>query len=187
VLYNSLNLFTIIDMKFSSLLSLFGLIFLAACSTPPKPAVNTEPATQTNYGAAASAIITSAGKPEVVMYALGLHGTHYQWGGNSPQSGFDCSGFVRHVYKESSGMQLPRSSYEMSQVGNYVDSSQLQPGDLVFFNTLQRAFSHVGIYVGDNRFIHSPSAGKSVQISQMNDSYWKRRFEGARRMTTHLQ
>ncbi len=121
------------------------------------------------------------------MYALGLHGTHYQWGGNSPQSGFDCSGFVRHVYKESAGMLLPRSSYEMSRAGNPIDSAELQPGDLVFFNTLQRAYSHVGIYVGDNRFIHSPSAGKSVQISQMSDSYWKRRFEGARRMASAVQ
>lgn len=84
-------------------------------------------------------------------------------------------------------MLLPRSSYEMSQSGSTVDASQLQPGDLVFFNTLRRAFSHVGIYVGDNRFIHSPSAGKSVQISQMGDNYWKHRFEGARRMVSAVE
>ncbi len=145
------------------------------------------PVTQTTYGAAANLPASPAAKSDVVMYALGLHGTNYQWGGNTPQSGFDCSGFVRHVYKEAAGMLLPRSAYEMSQSGSYIDSSNLQPGDLVFFNTLQRAFSHVGIYVGDHRFIHSPSAGKSVQISQMGDNYWKLRFEGGRRIATAIQ
>jgi cell wall-associated NlpC family hydrolase len=184
LLYKSLNSFTIIHMKYSAYLAWFCIVLLSACSSAPKTVSSSTPATQTTYGAAANA---ASGKPEVVMYALGLHGTHYQWGGNTPQSGFDCSGFVRHVYKESAGMLLPRSSFEMSQAGNIVDGAELQPGDLVFFNTLQRAFSHVGIYVGDNRFIHSPSAGKSVQISQMGDSYWKRRFEGARRMVSAAQ
>jgi cell wall-associated NlpC family hydrolase len=184
LLYKSLNLFTIINMRYSAYIALFCVALLSACSSAPKTVSSSAPATQTIYGAAANA---TAGKPDVVMYALGLHGTQYQWGGNTPQSGFDCSGFVRHVYKESAGLLLPRSSYEMSQTGNIVDGTELQPGDLVFFNTLQRAFSHVGIYVGDNRFIHSPSAGKSVQISQMSDSYWKRRFEGARRMANNPQ
>jgi cell wall-associated NlpC family hydrolase len=184
LLYKLLNLFTIINMNRSACFALFSIALLSACSSAPKTVSSSAPASQKTYGAAAN---STAGKPEVVMYALGLHGTNYQWGGNSPQSGFDCSGFVRHVYKEAAGMLLPRSSFEMSQTGNYIDSSELQPGDLVFFNTLQRAFSHVGIYVGDNRFIHSPSAGKSVQISQMGDSYWKRRFEGARRIATAIQ
>jgi cell wall-associated NlpC family hydrolase len=183
-LYKPLNLFTIIDMKYPAYVALCCVALLSACSIAPKSVSNSPPATQTTYGTAANA---AAGKPEVVMFALGLHGTQYQWGGNTPQSGFDCSGFVRHVYKESAGFLLPRSSYEMSQVGSYVDGAELQPGDLVFFNTLQRAFSHVGIYVGDNRFIHSPSTGKSVQISQMGDNYWKRRFEGARRIASAAQ
>ncbi|MGB8338844.1 MAG: C40 family peptidase [Burkholderiales bacterium] len=160
---------------------------LSACVSSPKTVSSSATAAQTAYGAAANQTAPATGKPDVVMYALGLHGTHFQWGGNSPQGGFDCSGFVRHVYKEAAGMLLPRSSYEMSQSGSTVDASQLQPGDLVFFNTLRRAFSHVGIYVGDNRFIHSPSAGKSVQISQMGDNYWKHRFEGARRMVSAVE
>ncbi len=187
LLYKSLNLFTIIRMKYSSYLVAIFVALISACTAPPK-SVNTDvPATQTDYGVATKPIAPPAGKPDVVMYALGLHGTNYQYGGNTPQSGFDCSGFVRHVYKEAAGMLLPRSSFAMSQAGNSIDSAELQPGDLVFFNTLQRAFSHVGIYVGDNRFIHSPSAGKSVQISQMGDSYWKRRFEGARRIAVATQ
>lgn len=181
MLYKSLNFFTIINMKLPLTIIFASVFFFGACSTAPKTAGNNNAAaTQTIYGTAANGVAQE--KSAIVMYALGLHGTQYQWGGSTPQSGFDCSGFVRHVYKEAAGTLLPRSAYEMSQSGSTVGATQLQPGDLVFFNTLQRAFSHVGIYLGDNRFIHAPSAGKAVQISQMGDTYWKRRFEGARRL-----
>ncbi len=94
----------------------------------------------------------------------------------------DCSGLVRYVFKEAQGKDLPRTSAEISKLGESVDKQDLQPGDLVFFNTLRRAFSHVGIYLGDNKFIHAPSSGSAVRIDNMDLSYWRARFNGARRI-----
>ena len=116
------------------------------------------------------------------MYAMSLIGIKYRYGGSSIDSGFDCSGFVRHVFATAAATELPRSARDMSKVGDEVLLSNLAPGDLVFYNTLGRRFSHVGIYIGDGRFVHSPSKRKSVEIVNMNDNYWKRRFNGARRL-----
>ncbi len=113
---------------------------------------------------------------------MGMIGINYKRGGNSPELGLDCSGLVRHIFKEAWGANLPRTSAEISQVGERVETKDLLPGDLVFYNTLKRGFSHVGIYLGDNKFIHSPSAGGKVRIESMDLSYWKKRFDGARRM-----
>jgi cell wall-associated NlpC family hydrolase len=119
---------------------------------------------------------------ELAVYAISLEGTPYKYGGTSPDTGFDCSGFVGHVFKQSLGKSLPRSSEEISRVGTEQDSEELQPGDLVFFNTLNKSYSHVGIYLGDGQFIHSPSTGKSVTVVNINDSYWRKRYNGARRI-----
>ena len=119
---------------------------------------------------------------DLVMQAVGFLGISYKYGGNSAESGLDCSGFVRLVFKEAWGSQLPRTSAEISRVGKPIDSRDLQPGDLVFYNTLKRGFSHVGIYLGDNKFIHSPSAGGKVRVESMTMDYWKKRFNGARRV-----
>ncbi|MBC7414470.1 MAG: C40 family peptidase [Herminiimonas sp.] len=119
---------------------------------------------------------------ELAMQAMGMLGIHYKMGGNSPENGLDCSGLVRYVFKEAWGLILPRTAEEISQVGQRVEKQELQPGDLVFYNTLKRGFSHVGIYLGDNKFIHSPSAGGQVRIESMDLSYWKNRFNGARRI-----
>lgn len=114
--------------------------------------------------------------------AMDLIGIHYKRGGNTPENGLDCSGFVRYVFKDVLGAELPRTSKEISQVGENIDKKDLQPGDLVFYNTLRRGFSHVGIYLGDNKFIHSPSAGGQIRIESMDIAYWKNRFNGARRI-----
>ena len=119
---------------------------------------------------------------ELGMQAMGLIGINYKRGGNTPESGLDCSGFVRYVFKEAWGADLPRTSIELSRTGKPVDSKDLQPGDLVFYNTLRRGFSHVGIYLGDNKFIHAPSTGGQVRIESMTVDYWKKRFNGARRI-----
>ena len=119
---------------------------------------------------------------ELALRAIGMIGINYKHGGNSPETGLDCSGLVRYVFKEAWGTSLPRTAEEISQVGNTVDSHDMQPGDLVFYNTLKRGFSHVGIYLGDNKFIHSPSSGGQVRIESMDLSYWKNRFNGARRI-----
>ena len=122
--------------------------------------------------------------PDLLIHAISLIGVQYKFGGDSAQSGFDCSGFVRHVFAQSLSLQLPRNSYAIARQGVTVEKNELQPGDLVFYNTLRRSFSHVGIYLGEDRFVHSPSRGKSVEIVDMNDNYWKKRFNGARRFVT---
>lgn len=114
--------------------------------------------------------------------ALDLLGIRYRWGGSKPETGFDCSGFVRHVFQEGLGLELPRSAHEQSKAGEPVDRAQLQPGDLVFFNTMRRAFSHVGIYLGDNLFVHAPRRGGRVRVEDMSGRYWTKRFNGARRV-----
>lgn len=124
---------------------------------------------------------------EIPLYAISLIGTPYKFGGKSPETGMDCSGFVGHVFKQTTGMQLPASAEKISRNGQPVQSSELQPGDLVFFNTLNRAFSHVGIYLGENRFVHSTSSATgTVMVSRMNDNYWSKRFDGARRLIKPL-
>ena len=119
---------------------------------------------------------------QIAIEALSLVGIRYRYGGNSPEQGLDCSGLVRYVFREAGGTDLPRTSNEMSRRGQPVEKQDLQPGDLVFFNTLNRAFSHVGIYLGNNQFIHSPSTGRNVRVENMDMTYWKTRFDGARRV-----
>ena len=129
----------------------------------------------------------SARAGEVLLNALSLTGIRYKYGGNSPETGFDCSGFVRYVFNQAANLTLPRSALEMSRLGVQVSKNELQPGDLVFFNTMKSAFSHVGIYVGDNRFIHSPSSGGAVRVENMQSSYWAKHFNGAKRIEDNKQ
>ncbi len=119
---------------------------------------------------------------ELTLGAMELIGIHYKRGGSTPENGLDCSGFVRYVFMSALGQELPRTSREISQVGDKIAAKDLQPGDLVFYNTLRRGFSHVGIYLGDNKFIHSPSPGGEVRVESMDIGYWKKRFNGARRI-----
>jgi hypothetical protein len=121
---------------------------------------------------------------EIVFRALSLLGVHYRFGGNTPESGLDCSGLVRLVFHDTLGLPLPRRSEEISRVGGSVRPTELQPGDLVFFNTLRRAFSHVGIYIGNNQFVHAPSSGGQIRVESLGADYWSRRFDGARRVIT---
>lgn len=119
---------------------------------------------------------------EILMSAFSLTGIKYKWGGSSPETGFDCSGFVRYVFQQAANLTLPHGARALSQLGQKIPLDQLQPGDLVFFNTLKSAFSHVGIYVGDGRFIHAPSSGGGIHVVSMNEAYWSKRFNGARRI-----
>ncbi|MBF5010786.1 C40 family peptidase [Burkholderia pseudomultivorans] len=143
--------------------------------------------TQPSSGGAKSFLSGMAGKAgDVVVSALNMIGVRYRWGGNSPDSGLDCSGFVRYVFQDTLGMSLPRRAEEMSRVGEKVSMSNLKPGDLVFFNTMRRTFSHVGIYIGDNKFVHSPSTGSTVRVDDLDNGYWEKRFTGARRIETQF-
>ncbi len=135
----------------------------------------------------ASAAASTAGKlwndaQDVAGYALGLLGVDYKFGGNSPETGLDCSGLVRYVFQEVTGVTLPRTSKELSGIGAKIAVDDLKPGDLVFFNTRRFPNSHVGIYLGDNNFIHAPSRGREVEIAQLSKSYWQKHFNGARRL-----
>jgi len=119
---------------------------------------------------------------EIVVSAMGFLGLPYTRGGNSFDTGFDCSGFVKALYAQTLGRVLPRSAAEQAAQTTAIEKTELQPGDLVFFNTMRRAFSHVGIYVGEGKFIHSPKPGAQVRIEDMNVSYWNKRYNGARRV-----
>jgi cell wall-associated NlpC family hydrolase len=121
---------------------------------------------------------------DLVVNALGFLGVPYKMGGNSAETGFDCSGFVKAMYEQTVGLILPRKAEQQAAATQQIDRAELQPGDLVFFNTLRRAFSHVGIYIGDGKFIHSPKPGAQVRVENMGISYWSHRFDGARRVTS---
>lgn len=120
---------------------------------------------------------------ELVLQAMGFMGINYKYGGDTPETGFDCSGLVHYVFNQAAGLVLPRNAREISRVGEDIPRDELQPGDLVFFNTLRRPFSHVGIYLGEYRFIHAPSRGGQVEIVDMSSRYWQKRYNGARRIS----
>lgn len=119
---------------------------------------------------------------DLVVNAIGFLGMPYRRGGSSAETGFDCSGFVRAMYQSTIGLVLPRRANEQAAATQKIDKQDLQPGDLVFFNTMRRAFSHVGIYIGEGKFIHSPKPGAQVRVENMGHGYWQRRFDGARRV-----
>ena len=118
----------------------------------------------------------------LVANALGFLGVPYRYGGASANDGVDCSGLVKTVFQQSLGMILPHRAEQQAAVTQVIERNQLQPGDLVFFNTMRRAFSHVGIYLGEGKFIHSPRSGAQVRIEDMRMTYWQKRFNGARRV-----
>jgi len=120
---------------------------------------------------------------DMVLTAMNFLGVRYKRGGNDADTGFDCSGFTRQVFESSLGLVLPRRADEQAKAAGLVKvkKDELQPGDLVFFNTLRRTFSHVGIYIGEGKFIHSPKSGSEVRVEEMGLAYWRKRFTGARR------
>lgn len=135
------------------------------------------------HGADAADVERDVGslRSDIVVRALTLIDTPYRYGGSTPASGFDCSGLVRYVLQSVGAPQLPRRSEDIGKLGEPITRSQLEPGDLVFFNTLARAYSHVAIYIGEGRFLHAPARGGRVRIEGLDDRYWRARFDGARR------
>lgn len=123
------------------------------------------------------------GMQQIIDRAVELIGVRYRRSGDRPQTGFDCSGFVGYVFREGLGLILPRVSREMSKSGAPVSEDELEPGDLVFFNTMRHTFSHVGIYLGDHLFVHAPRTGQTVRIDDLQERYWARRYDGARRVS----
>ena len=161
-----------------ALLSLVAL--LAACSSrAPAPAPVVKPQTTFNQHVSASPVAE-----DVLFRAIGLVGTPYRWGGNTPDSGFDCSGLIGYVYRDAAGISLPRSTREMIVMrAPTVDQKALQSGDLVFFATNGGSqVSHAGIYVGEGRFVHAPSTGGTVRLDYLSNSYWAKAYLQAKRI-----
>jgi hypothetical protein len=170
--------------------SLLILLLLAACSSAPQRisrsssgsssasngAYRTTPPGFPNF------VDHSVGREEISIQAMSLVGIPYRWGGNTPDSGFDCSGLVRYVVARSASVNLPRTTADMSGSGESIEPDEVAPGDLIFFNTTGRPHSHVGIYVGKLRFVNAPSTGGTVRIDYLTNPYWAKRFDGIRRV-----
>jgi cell wall-associated NlpC family hydrolase len=118
---------------------------------------------------------------DIVIYSLGLIDTNYRFGGKNPEAGLDCSGMVSYVYRQAAGLKVTGSAADIARQGRSISRAELRPGDLVFFNTMNRAFSHVGIYIGDGRFINAPSTNGKVRIDRLDNRYYATRFEAVRR------
>lgn len=159
------------------LLGALALLLAACASTPPSRHGGHARGTPR-----APIVEPSAGLEEISIQAMSLVGTPYRYGGNTPDSGFDCSGLVRYVVSRAANVNLPRTTEAMGTRGTPLAREQVASGDLVFFNTTGRANSHVGIYVGQNRFVHAPSTGGTVRLEDMTKSYWASRYNGARRI-----
>ncbi|WP_179705085.1 C40 family peptidase [Paraburkholderia bryophila] len=173
-------------------LSLLTVLLLAACAGAPQKT--------SSRGASGSSIVVangayhapppgfpnfvdhSIGREEISIQAMGLVGIPYRWGGNTPDSGFDCSGLVRYVIARAASVNLPRTTADMSGRGESIEPDEIAPGDLIFFNTTGRPHSHVGIYVGKLRFVNAPSTGGTVRLDYLTNPYWAKRFDGIRRV-----
>jgi cell wall-associated NlpC family hydrolase len=151
------------------------VIVVAACSSSP-------PRERDSTDAASPGGPASSKQRDVVRHALGYVGVPYRYGGDSAETGFDCSGLVWRVYRQAAGLRLPRDTYGISRKGIAIPPRELKPGDLVFFNTMKRPYSHVGIYLGKDRFVHAPSSGGAVGVARISDRYWRQRFDGGRRI-----
>ena len=149
-----------------------AILALAACGGPPLRGPERGETIQ-------RAPVSEKGN-DVVLYALGLIDTGYRFGGKNPEAGLDCSGMVSHIYQTALGMKVSGSAADIARQSRPIDRRELRPGDLVFFNTLNRPFSHVGIYIGDARFVHAPSGNGRVRIDSLGDRYYAQRYEAAR-------
>jgi len=163
------------------------LFLISGCASfgPPVPAPVERSAPQSAVPPAPVSPLR-AERSEALLQALLALGLDYRYGGNSPVTGFDCSGLVAHVYREAWGIRLPRNTLAQSESGIPVSLSELQAGDLVFYDTLERPYSHVGIYLGDGRFVHAPKSGARVRVESLKSAYWAQRFNGARRIEPSL-
>lgn len=169
---------------------LLGLAALTGCSSAPPRRAGT-PTTRDSASLPPPSVETldevlnldpDPRRNELVLIALSQVGVPYRWGGYSPLTGFDCSGLVVYVYQQALQLKLPRTTFAQARGGQPIDPHALRPADLVFFNTLGPAFSHVGIYIGNARFVHAPTSGSSVQIDRLRLPYWTARFDGGRRL-----
>jgi len=172
--------------KYSLVTSLVFSTLVSQISIAQSAEEVTAPATpkQSFYRKVAGTVSDSTSS--LINNAMQLIGVRYRWG-EKVQTGFDASAFVKYVFKDNLGFLFPAKTDEMSKVGLQISRDNLKPGDLVFFNTLQRENSHVGIYVGENKFIHAPARGSGVRVDDMTTVYWDKRFDGARRVNPAIR
>ncbi len=157
------------------------LAFLAGCSqTPQRPAPSTSVPRATAPARGWFALPRDDHAQEMVIFALGLLDTGYRFGGKNPEAGLDCSGMVSYVVEQVSGKRLPYNAAGIAERTRPIPSNAVRPGDLVFFNTLGRSYSHMGIYVGDGKFVHAPNSRGKVRVDRLDNRYYADRFEGAR-------
>ena len=161
-------------MKIHPLIAGGLAVLLTSCASvpPPSPGRASEPASE-------RAGFSAKGN-EVALFALGLIDTGYRFGGKNPQAGLDCSGMVSYIYDHGAGLKVAGSAADIARQGRPIERDRLRPGDLVFFNTRNASFSHVGVYIGENRFVHAPSSNGRVRIDQLDARYYAQRFEAAR-------
>jgi cell wall-associated NlpC family hydrolase len=170
------------------ILVITGLLFALMAQAAPRTDFDEEAAVEPQAGQNLKGQLHQVGQTvadrasSLVVTALGFLGVPYHRGGSTAETGFDCSGFVRATYNQTIGYLLPRRAEDQAAATQKIDRSELQPGDLVFFNTMRRTFSHVGIYIGEGKFIHAPRTGANVRVESMSVKYWQRRFSGARRV-----
>lgn len=154
-------------------------IALAGCGMLPPLTQSPAPVASERGGARAAPPISEKAQ-DVVLYALGLVETGYRFGGKNPEAGLDCSGMVSHVFDKAAGLKLQGSAADIARRGRPVEREGLKPGDLVFFNTRNRPYSHVGIYIGDGRFVHAPNSQGKVRAESLVSGWFAARFEEAR-------
>ena len=148
----------------------------------PSPKVEFSESASSQSSSKRTAALSRREADELIGNAMGLLGVSYRFGGTSVNSGFDCSGFMQHIFRKTMQINLPRTSAEQAKMGVAVSRSELQPGDMVFFSTSRGRISHVGLYIGNNRFIHAPRTGKSIEITSLGNKYWNSKYVTARRV-----
>lgn len=154
------------------LLAAAVLSFVAGCAGPGKPG--------TSQASRKTIVVDPAQRTEVVLTAMALLESNYKYGGTHPVNGFDCSGLVAYVFENAASQRLPHNTADIAGLSRQISKKQLKAGDFVFFNTLNRPFSHMGIYIGEGRFINAPSTGGQVRIDSLKNPYYEKRFESAR-------
>lgn len=171
--------------RFLGLSSALLMCMLSACATTQKPRESMESMQTHRLEDSDSAEVRDLSQVsnEVIIRAISLVGTPYRYGGTQPETGFDCSGLIGFVFSEAAGLKLPRTTRELIDIdAKPVDRDDLQAGDLIYFNSRGGRVSHIGIYVGEGRFVHAPSTGGLVRIDKLNTPYWTKFYVGAKRV-----
>lgn len=156
---------------------LLAAVLLGACSTSSPPTKKPRSAAKT---VTLSGIQADGVGREILLYTMSMLDIDYQFGGSNPEAGLDCSGLVAYIYKNAAGVSLPHNAAQIASLARPIGNDQLRVGDLVFFNTLGRPFSHMGIFIGDGKFVHAPRSNSTIRVERLDNSYFAARYQGGR-------